>query len=69
MILTKAYGKILNSQKTVLEAFNNEKDFIIEDFNHPHSGRPVNRQQLDKGQLIEFRYGNNKSKCFCYRIK
>ena len=48
MTLTPAYGADYKSQKEVRAAFAADKDFVIADFNHPHSGRYCNRADLLK---------------------
>ena len=46
MTLTPAYSRDYKSKKEVEEAFNGDIDFIIADFNHPYSGKPVTRSEL-----------------------
>lgn len=46
MTLTPAYGRDYKSKKEVEDTFNNDVDFIIADFNHPYSGKPVTKSQL-----------------------
>jgi hypothetical protein len=46
MTLTPAYGRDYKSKKAVLEDFNSDKDFIINDFTSRWDGKPVNKAQL-----------------------
>jgi len=52
-----AYGKDYKSKKAVMEAWNNNKDFIILTVFSPHCGRYINKQDADDAiPSIEVRY-------------
>ena len=63
MILSPAYGRDYKNRNAVIRSFIANKDFIIENFDHPYSGKPVNRSQLvEAGESkVQFRYNNLKS--------
>ena len=44
--LSPAYGRDYNSKAALIADFEADRDFIIEDFQHPYCGKPVNRAQL-----------------------
>jgi len=44
--VSPAYGRDYKSKAAVVVDFNNELDFIIEDFGDSYCGKPVNRAQL-----------------------
>ena len=57
--LSPAYGRDYKNQKSIKADWQADKDFIIETFNHPYCGKPVNRSQLiDSGfrGSVEIRY-------------
>ena len=60
MILSPAYGRDYKNRPAVVEAFNDNVDFIIENFDHPYCGKPVNRSQLvgTGVRQVQFRYNN-----------
>lgn len=70
MILTPAYSRDYKSKKALLDDFNNDKDFIINDFNGPYDGKPVNKSGLKSGfnVSIQFRYSKNR-KTFIHNFK
>ena len=54
--LTPAYGRDYKSKAAVLEDWNAAKDFIINDFQSPWDGRPMNKDSNEHG-LVAFRFG------------
>ena len=52
MTLTPAYGRDYKSKAAVLTDFNNNKDFILQ----PEE-KPINKEQIPQGTLLQFRYG------------
>ena len=59
LVLSPAYGRDYTSQKEVKEAWDSDKDFIIESVG-PHMGRYVNKPQMN-GEQVQIRY-NRKQK-------
>lgn len=59
--ITPAYGRDYKSQKEVLAAWNENRDFIIEDFMHPDCGRYVNKEEAKSspGTTWNIRYSKN----------
>jgi len=59
MTLTPAYGRDYRSKKAVLEDFDADKDFIINDITNRWDGKPVNKAQLVKAKqrVVYIRYG------------
>lgn len=55
LILSPAYGRDYKSKKALLEDWNSDKDFIIENIMHPDCGRYINREQVD-GPSVNVRY-------------
>jgi len=53
--VSPAYGRDYKSKAAVVVDFNNELDFIIEDFGDSYCGKPVNR-----AQLVELGYRREK---------
>ncbi len=62
MTLTPAYGQDYKSKKEVQAAIDAGKDFIIADFNHPYSGKPINKEQLiESGNtMVNVRYNGSR---------
>lgn len=63
MTLTPAYGRDYKSVKEVKAAWEADQDFIIADFMHPYSGKPVNRAALrQSGEVsqVMIRYSGNR---------
>ena len=59
MILTPAYGRDYRSKQAVLDDFNADKDFILNDLYDPWDGRPLNRPQIIELKTVTevtFRY-------------
>lgn len=54
LILSPAYGRDYKSKKAVLADWDANKDFIIENWNHPYCGKPANKEQID--DAVQFRY-------------
>lgn len=52
MTLTPAYGRDYKSKAAVLKDFHENKDFIQQP-----DGRPINKEQVTAGTLLQFRYG------------
>lgn len=46
LILTPAYGRDYRNQKEVVEAFKDNRDFVIHDISSPYDGRYANREDL-----------------------
>jgi len=65
MTLTPAYGRDYKSKKAVAADLKADKDFIIADFSHPYSGKPVNRSQLvaDGIKAVNVRYAKLRRVC------
>ena len=55
LILTPAYGRDYNSKEAVLADYNDGKDFIIANFNHPYSGKPMSKRDVTN-ETVKFRY-------------
>lgn len=55
--ISPAYGRDYKNKKQIEADFNAEKDFIIEDYGHPYSGRYVNKQQMLDQKTVGVRYG------------
>jgi len=65
IILTPAYGRDYKSGKQILSDWNEEKDFILANFQDPDCGRYINKQQVQKGERIQVRYNQlRKTKVF-----
>lgn len=47
LTLSPAYGRDYKSKKEVEAAWQAGKDFIIETYGHPYSGKPVNIEAVD----------------------
>ena len=60
MTLTPAYGRDYKSKKALLEDFNANKDFVINDMFHPDNGRVCNKEDLlkDGVKMVSIRYKN-----------
>ena len=60
IVLSPAFGRDFKSKKAVLEAFDADKDFIIESFDNPFCGKPVNKSQLiEAGEFsVMIRFSN-----------
>lgn len=56
MTLTPAYGRDYKSAREVTEAFDNNQDFIVADPFSRWGGKPVNKEQIDKGTRVSIRY-------------
>lgn len=54
--LTPAYGRDYKNKKEVLEAFNSEKDFILQP-----EGAYINKQQIATGVTVNIRYNKLRS--------
>ena len=52
MTLTPAYGRDYKSKAAVLTDFNNNQDFILQP-----DEKPINKEQIPQGTLLQFRYG------------
>lgn len=46
--VSPAYGRDYKSSREALQAFNEEKDFILEDVMDGYAGKPVNKSQLQQ---------------------
>jgi len=57
--LTPAYGRDYKSRKEVVEAWEQGKDFIINDYSSPWDGRPMNKDSKEHG-LVTFRFAQNR---------
>ena len=58
MTLTPAYGRDYKSKKAVLDDFEADKDFIINDVRDRWDGKPVNKSQLKESgtKSVSIRY-------------
>jgi hypothetical protein len=63
--LTPAYGRDYKSAKEVLKDFLEEKDFVL---NTPFTTTYINKQQIEKGTSIQFRY-SKLTKVFVHKMK
>lgn len=61
--LTPAYGRDYKNKKEVLKDWNGNKDFIINCITHPYDGKPMNKEQAEKGEQYNIRYRNNTQIC------
>lgn len=57
--LTPAYNRDYKSKKALMDDIKANKDFILNDYMSPWSGKPISPNDL-KGQTILFRYSNLK---------
>lgn len=55
LILSPAYGRDYTSKKAVLADWDANKDFIIENWDDPYCGKPVNKEQINE-KSVQFRY-------------
>jgi hypothetical protein len=62
MTLTPAYGRDYKSAKAAKADYAENKDFVVNQFGHPHDGRYANRADLD-GQSVTLRFGNLRKVC------
>ena len=53
--LVPAYGRDYKNKKTLLQDFNDNKDFIIMDMSSPYDTKPANKSDL-KGYTCMIRY-------------
>lgn len=60
IILTPAYGRDYKSKKAVLDDWNSDKDFILNDMSSRWDGKPINKPQLTEEPSIQFRYSGNR---------
>ena len=51
MTLIPAYGRDYRSRKEVQEAFDANKDFIVQDISDPADGKPTNREDLIRARV------------------
>lgn len=54
--LLPAYGRDYKTAKEAKEAWNAGKDFIIASIFHPYSGKYMNKQDAQPGEIIGLRY-------------
>lgn len=54
--LVPAYGRDYKSKAAVIEAFNKGKDFTICNIHDPYDGKPINKEQIPIGDLVNIRY-------------
>jgi hypothetical protein len=54
--LVPAYGRDYKSKKEVLAAWDEGKDFIINDNFHASDGKPINKPQAKPGEKFNIRY-------------
>ena len=72
MILTPAYGRDYKSKRAVLDDFNADNDFVLNDINSRWDGCYVNRPQIVSGieppvRSITFRYDKLR-KSFIHKL-
>jgi len=60
MTLTPAYGRDYKSKAEVLADFDANKDFIISDPTSRWDGKPVNKEQMKRGDIVSFRFARLK---------
>lgn len=56
MILIPAYGRDYTNAERVLKDFNSNMDFILCDPSSPWDGKPINKEQIEKGTQVKVRY-------------
>lgn len=56
LTLVPAYGNDYKSGKEVQAAWDANKDFQIQQFNHPDDGRYINKQDAKPGMTLNIRY-------------
>lgn len=47
MTLTPAYGRDYTKRADVIDAFNADKDFILQDVTSRYHGKPINKAQVE----------------------
>ena len=54
-----AYGRMYQTSREAIKAFNQNKDFILADITSRWNGKPCNKRDLIKGgyTFVEVRYG------------
>ena len=55
-----AYGRNPKTAKAAKADFQANKDWIVADFMHPYSGKPVNKEQL-AGYRVTLRFNNDRT--------
>lgn len=62
LTLSPAYGRDYKSKKAIVADLQADRDFIIENFGHPYSGKPINRSQLlESGEReVKVRYAQKR---------
>lgn len=68
LTLKPAYGRDYKSKKSVLLDFNANKDFIICDLSNRYDGKPINKQDMELGFRMQFRYNKNRN-VFSHEVK
>lgn len=63
LTVVPAYGRDYKSNKEVQAAWNDCKDFLIQDVGSPDNGRYVNRPQLKAGDTVSVRFAQLRKVC------
>ena len=58
LIVSPAYGRDYKSAKAAKADWNNDKDFLVENFTDPYCGKPINKSQLSDTSYssVQIRY-------------
>ncbi len=58
------YLKDYKSKKEIEKDFNNDRDFLINDFFNPYDGKPINKSQIVEEGIreVSVRYNNLRKK-------
>ena len=69
LVVSPAYGRDYKSKKEVLEAWNSNKDFIIENVMDHYCGKPINKEDFEKTtyKSVELRYKNKTQSTYILR--
>lgn len=60
LTVVPAYGRDYKSAKDVKKAWDENKDFKINQFMHPYDGSYINKQDAPKGSTINVRFDQNR---------
>ena len=61
--LIPAYGRDYASARAVKDDWNRGKDFIIACIAHTYDGKPMNKEQAEKGCKYQVRYAKQMKVC------
>jgi hypothetical protein len=60
--ISPAYGRDYKNKKDIQKDFDDNKDFIIEDFMNPYCGKYVNKEQMEQDS-VQVRYAKMTKIC------